>query len=152
MSAFRISGTIASVLVALSVIPMLGGTGLAQDIIKVGAPLPLTGPSGAECDLCAALLEGRSLKEFAQGRGVSLNTARTLLTRTFAKTSKQRQSDLINMLVSLSSMQALGAGFAAGMTAGLQGLGMKGRTDARLKLDTLTLVPSSTVSQISKRR
>jgi quercetin dioxygenase-like cupin family protein len=41
------------------------------------------------------------------------------------------------MLASLSSMQALGAGFAAGMTAGLQGLRMKGRTDARLKLDTL---------------
>jgi quercetin dioxygenase-like cupin family protein/DNA-binding CsgD family transcriptional regulator len=115
-------------------------------LYDVEAPTPIStswlqqlfGLSGAECDLCVALFEGRSLKEFAQGRGVSLNTARTLLTRTFAKTSKQRQSDLIKMLASLSSMQALGAGFAAGMTAGLQGLRMKGRTDARLKLDTLT--------------
>ena len=48
MSAFRISRAIASAVVALSVTPMLGGTCLAQDIIKVGAPLPLTGPLSPE--------------------------------------------------------------------------------------------------------
>ena len=93
----------------------------------------------AECDLCTALLDGRSLNAFAAGRGVSRNTARTLLTRIFAKTGKQRQSDLIKMLASLSSLQALGAGFAAGMTAGPRGLAPPQETvEAKLKLTMLT--------------
>src|SRR5258708_35155435 len=96
------------------------------------------GRKAAECKRCIGLLEGRSLNAFAAERGVSQNTARTLLTRTFAKTGKQRQSDLIKMLTSLSSLQALGAGFAAGMTASLRGPATaRGTIDARLKLDTL---------------
>jgi branched-chain amino acid transport system substrate-binding protein len=48
MSASRISRAIASTIIALGAISVLAGPALSQDIIKVGAPLPLTGPLSPE--------------------------------------------------------------------------------------------------------
>jgi len=75
------------------------------------APVPLSrmllhrvlGLTEAESALCVALLEGYSVREFAERRGVSYNTARTLLSRTFVKAGKARQSELVRMLGALSS-------------------------------------------------
>ena len=97
----------------------------------------LFGLTEAESELCLALLDGDSVAELARRRGVSVNTTRTLLARVFAKTGKQRQSDLVRMLGALSSMQSLGAGFAAGMAAGLMGLTRHREGAPALRLDTL---------------
>src|ERR1043165_9012838 len=48
MLASRISRTITSAVVAFGVTSVLGGPVVAQDIIKVGAPLPLSGPLSPE--------------------------------------------------------------------------------------------------------
>ncbi len=48
MSISRFSCTIGSAVAALSLTALLAGPALAQDIIKVGAPLPLTGPLSPE--------------------------------------------------------------------------------------------------------
>jgi quercetin dioxygenase-like cupin family protein/DNA-binding CsgD family transcriptional regulator len=96
----------------------------------------LFGLSQAECDLCESLAMGCTLTEFARSRGVSPNTARTLLARTFEKTGKKRQSDLVRMLACLSSVHSLGTAFAAGNATTLLGLGV-GDQEAMLKLSTL---------------
>lgn len=46
MRAFRFSGAIGTAIAALGMV--LGGPALSQDVIKVGAPLPLTGPLSPE--------------------------------------------------------------------------------------------------------
>jgi quercetin dioxygenase-like cupin family protein/DNA-binding CsgD family transcriptional regulator len=91
----------------------------------------------AESALCVSLFEGYSVREFAEGRGVTFNTARTLLARAFAKTGKQRQSELVKLLAALSNMQSLGAGFAAGMAVGPLGFGMRRGHSPNLRLDNL---------------
>jgi branched-chain amino acid transport system substrate-binding protein len=48
MPASRISRAIASTIIALGAISVLAGPALSQDVIKVGAPLPLTGPLSPE--------------------------------------------------------------------------------------------------------
>jgi branched-chain amino acid transport system substrate-binding protein len=48
MPAFRLSRAIVSAAAALGIAAVLGGSALAQDVIKVGAPLPLTGPLSPE--------------------------------------------------------------------------------------------------------
>jgi quercetin dioxygenase-like cupin family protein/DNA-binding CsgD family transcriptional regulator len=95
------------------------------------------GLTEAEAALCVALFQGYSVQEFAERRGVSRNTARTLLARAFAKTGKQRQSDLVRVLAALSSMQSLGTGFAAGMAAGLFGFEALRGQSPDLRLDSL---------------
>jgi quercetin dioxygenase-like cupin family protein/DNA-binding CsgD family transcriptional regulator len=97
----------------------------------------LFGLTEAEAALCVALFQGYSVQEFAERRGVSRNTARTLLARAFAKTGKQRQSDLVRVLAALSSMQSLGTGFAAGMAAGLFGFEALRGQSPDLRLDSL---------------
>jgi len=109
------------------------------------APVPLSrmllhrvlGLTEAESALCVALLEGYSVREFAERRGVSYNTARTLLSRTFVKAGKARQSELVRMLGALSSMQSLGAGFTAGVAAGLLGFDALRGQAPNLKLSSL---------------
>ena len=71
MSTYRISTVIASAAIALAVTVMLGGPGFAQDIIKVGAPLPLTGPLSPEglkqkrgYDLWAEAANAKGIKKF----------------------------------------------------------------------------------------
>jgi len=53
----------------------------------------------AEARLAAALVDGKSIKEFAEEAKVSLNTARTHLKRVFHKAGVSRQGELIHMLL-----------------------------------------------------
>jgi quercetin dioxygenase-like cupin family protein/DNA-binding CsgD family transcriptional regulator len=93
--------------------------------------------TNAEAALCVALYEGSSLRDFAETRKVSLNTARTLLGRAFIKTGKKKQSDLMRLLGALTGMQSLGAGFVAGVTAGLIGFDAYHRSLPNLRLESL---------------
>ncbi len=58
------------------------------------------GLTPAEGRVLAGLLDGQSLGEHAAASGVSPNTAKTLLQRTFAKTGQARQSDLVRLVLS----------------------------------------------------
>ena len=51
----------------------------------------------AEARLASALVEGKTVKEFAEEAGVSLNTARTHLKRVFHKTGVKRQAELMRV-------------------------------------------------------
>ena len=53
--------------------------------------------SPTESRLTAAIVGGKTLQQFAQEAGVSLNTARTLLKRVFAKTGVSRQAELVSL-------------------------------------------------------
>lgn len=55
----------------------------------------LFGFTPAEARLASALVSGKSVKEFAENAGVSLNTARTHLKNVFAKADVTRQSALV---------------------------------------------------------
>ena len=67
------------------------------DAALLGELLDLT---PAEAHLTAALVAGKTVKEFAEETGVSLNTARTHLKRVFSKTRVSRQADLIRLVLS----------------------------------------------------
>lgn len=54
----------------------------------------------AEARLAAALSSGKTLQEAAQALGLSFSTARTYLTRIFAKTGTHQQSQLVALLKS----------------------------------------------------
>jgi DNA-binding CsgD family transcriptional regulator len=82
-------------------------------LIFVGAPEPSTpvrerdlgrlyGLTPAESKLVAALLEGMSLGDYAQMRGVGLATAKTQLRHAFDKTGQNRQADLVRHILSNS--------------------------------------------------
>ena len=82
-------------------------------LIFVGAPEPsmpvrerdlgrLYGLTPAESKLVAALLEGISLGDYAQARGVGLATAKTQLRHAFDKTGQNRQADLVRHVLSNS--------------------------------------------------
>jgi DNA-binding CsgD family transcriptional regulator len=53
----------------------------------------------AEADLTQALVSGLSLQEYALARGVTINTARTQLKSSAAKTGARRQADLVRMVL-----------------------------------------------------
>jgi DNA-binding CsgD family transcriptional regulator/PAS domain-containing protein len=59
----------------------------------------------AEARLAAALVEGKSMKEFAEEAEVTLNTARTHLKRVFHKAGVSRQGELIRFLLTGSGKQ-----------------------------------------------
>lgn len=110
----------------------------AQDTLSSAHLRQLYNLTRAESALCNALLDGVSLNTFAADRGVSPNTVRTLLSRTFAKTGMKRQSDLVRMLTSLAGLQALQTGFAAGIAANQPGCAPQHRPfRGKLKLDIL---------------
>jgi DNA-binding CsgD family transcriptional regulator len=52
-----------------------------------------------EARLTAAIVEGRTVKEFAEESGVSMNTARTHLKSVFAKTGVSRQAALVRFVL-----------------------------------------------------
>ncbi len=54
--------------------------------------------SPAEAKLAAALLQGQTPNEYAQTRGISLNTVKSQLKQVLAKTGTHRQSELIHLL------------------------------------------------------
>jgi DNA-binding CsgD family transcriptional regulator/PAS domain-containing protein len=64
------------------------------DPALIGAWLEL---SPAEARLTAAIASGRTIQQFAQEAGVSLNTTRTLLKRVFSKTGVSRQAELVRV-------------------------------------------------------
>ncbi|MEM7098808.1 MAG: alpha/beta fold hydrolase [Pseudomonadota bacterium] len=63
--------------------------------------------TGAEVSVCLKLCAGLSLKELAEGSGISANTARNHLQAVFEKTGLNRQSDLILMVTQLSVVMAV---------------------------------------------
>jgi DNA-binding CsgD family transcriptional regulator len=80
-------------------------------LIFISAPEPSTpvresdlgrlyGLTPAESKLVAGLLDGMSLGDYAQARGVSLTTAKTQLRRAFDKTGQNRQADLVRHVLS----------------------------------------------------
>ena len=70
MSPYRFPGMVAcSVMAAgIALASMLSGPALAQDVIKVGAPLPLTGPLSPEGHQAAARLQSLGRSRQRQGR------------------------------------------------------------------------------------
>jgi DNA-binding CsgD family transcriptional regulator len=52
-----------------------------------------------EARLTAAIVEGRTVKEFAEETGISMNTARTHLKSVFAKTGVSRQAALVRFVL-----------------------------------------------------
>lgn len=56
------------------------------------------GLTPAETRLAVNLLDGGSLREFAERQAISVNTARTQLTSLFAKTGTHRQGELVTVL------------------------------------------------------
>jgi DNA-binding CsgD family transcriptional regulator len=58
----------------------------------------LFGLTPAQSRLVIALLEGQSLSQYAQGAGISINTAKTQMRQVFAKTGYDRQVDLVRAL------------------------------------------------------
>lgn len=65
----------------------------------------------AESRLASALVQGDTLEQYAQRRGVSVGTVRYQLKQVLAKTGANRQSDLVRKV--LCSAAAHAAGFAA---------------------------------------
>jgi DNA-binding CsgD family transcriptional regulator len=63
----------------------------------------LLGFTPAEARLAAALLAGKTVQEFAEEAGVTLNTARTHLKRVFSKAGVGRQAELIRQLTAIAS-------------------------------------------------
>jgi DNA-binding CsgD family transcriptional regulator len=59
------------------------------------ALIELYGLTPAEARLMTALVDGERLENYADRRGISINTARTQLKQIFAKTGHGRQADLI---------------------------------------------------------
>ena len=56
----------------------------------------------AEARLASALIEGKTVHEFAEEAGVSLNTARTHLKSVFLKTGVSRQPELIRLALTIT--------------------------------------------------
>ena len=61
------------------------------------------GLTPAECRLAVALMQGRSLAEYAERTGIAMPTARTHLARIFHKTGTRNQQDLMRLLAHLSA-------------------------------------------------
>jgi DNA-binding CsgD family transcriptional regulator/PAS domain-containing protein len=57
--------------------------------------------SRAEAEVAAALASGRSLDEIAEDRGVAVSTLRVQLKSIYAKTSTNRQAELVSLIVGL---------------------------------------------------
>jgi DNA-binding CsgD family transcriptional regulator len=63
----------------------------------------LFGLTPAEIRLCMALVEGKSVEEYAQESAISSNTARTYVKRIYSKTGVRRQSELVRLLLKSSA-------------------------------------------------
>jgi DNA-binding CsgD family transcriptional regulator len=74
-----------------------------------GAPLEsralheLFGLTPAEIRLSIALVNGKSVEEYAHEAGISSNTARTYVKRIYSKTGVRRQSELVRLLLKSSA-------------------------------------------------
>jgi DNA-binding CsgD family transcriptional regulator len=63
----------------------------------------LFGLTPAEIRLCIALVQGKSVEEYALETGISSNTARTHVKRIYSKTGVRRQSELVRLLLKSSA-------------------------------------------------
>jgi DNA-binding CsgD family transcriptional regulator len=63
----------------------------------------LFGLTPAEIRLCIALVEGKSVEEYAHEAAISSNTARTYVKRIYSKTGARRQSELVRLLLKSSA-------------------------------------------------
>jgi len=89
--------------------PRLGRTGAAALLFvteqaQAAAPNPAWlrvrfGLSPAEAELVLALLDGDTLEDFAERRGVRVSTARTQLKSAFNKTDTRRQAELVTAVL-----------------------------------------------------
>ena len=70
---------------------MIGGPEVLEDLYQL---------THSEAELVRLLAAGLSLDEAAEGRGVSLNTARSHLKHVFAKTGTSRQGELVRLVIS----------------------------------------------------
>jgi DNA-binding CsgD family transcriptional regulator len=73
------------------------------DAKLLGALLDL---SPAEARLTAALARGETIQQYAKAAGVSINTARTLIGRVFAKTGTSRQVELVTLALTRTASLA----------------------------------------------
>lgn len=71
--------------------------GRLHDPEVLGAVYSLT---HSEAELVRLLAQGMTLEEAAEARGVSMNTARSHLKRSFAKTGTSRQGELVRLVIS----------------------------------------------------
>jgi DNA-binding CsgD family transcriptional regulator len=67
------------------------------------------GLTPAELKLLPALIDGKRLVEYADGAGITLNTAKTHLKQLFAKTGSQRQADVVRMFVADAVLRLAGS-------------------------------------------
>jgi DNA-binding CsgD family transcriptional regulator/PAS domain-containing protein len=67
------------------------------------------GLTPAELKLLRALVDGKRLVEYADGAGITLNTAKTHLKQLFAKTGSQRQADVVRMFVADAVLRLAGS-------------------------------------------
>ena len=61
--------------------------------------------SPAELRVASALLVGKSLEEYGQEFGVTINTVRSQLKKLFVKTNTHRQSELVALLSRMPPLQ-----------------------------------------------
>jgi DNA-binding CsgD family transcriptional regulator len=75
---------------------------VVMDTNQTLSPMQLLGKlydlSPAELRIASALLEGKSLEEYSQEAGVTMNTVRTQLKNLFRKTGTHRQPELVTVL------------------------------------------------------
>ena len=79
----------------------------ATTTVSPEALMSLFGLTGAEGRLLSGLVDGESLQDYAQRRGISVGTVRQQLKHVFAKTGATRQADLVRRV--LRSVVAQGA-------------------------------------------
>jgi DNA-binding CsgD family transcriptional regulator len=102
----------------LPVAPFAAGSGRQRSavVLFISAPERIPAPmvdqiagqlqlTPAEARLAAALVDGKSMKEFAEEAEVTLNTARTHLKRVFHKAGVSRQGELIRILLTGTAKQ-----------------------------------------------
>ncbi len=63
----------------------------------------LFGLTPAEIQLCTALVDGKSVEEYAEQAAISAHTARTYVKRIYSKTGARRQSELVRLLLKSSA-------------------------------------------------
>jgi DNA-binding CsgD family transcriptional regulator len=83
---------------------------IADDVPAVQPDAKLLGAlldlSPAEARLTAALARGETIQQYAIESGVSINTARTLIGRVFAKTGTSRQVELVTLALTRAASLA----------------------------------------------
>lgn len=67
------------------------------------------GLTPAEVKLLRALVDGKRLADYADGAGITLNTAKTHLKQLFTKTGSERQSDVLRMFVADAVLRLAGS-------------------------------------------